>query len=102
MKEMENQSAQGGGKKQGTRLKYHQDYPADFKFDYKDPNTLWRFVMDGGKIVPSRIRKMSQAQQRDVTRAIKIARTLSLLPTSGFDFDNMHDPEHVSPVPFTY
>lgn len=94
-------SGNSGNKKSGTKFKYHQDYPADFEFDYKDPSTLARFIMEGAKIVPSRIRKMSQAQQRKVTRAVKIAKTLALLPSSGFDYDSMHDPEPVSPVPFS-
>ncbi len=90
-----------GNKKSSTRLKYHQDFPGTFLFDYKDPSTLARFIMEGAKIVPSRIRKMSQAQQRKVTRAVKIARSLALLPTAGYYYDDVHDPEPVSPAPFS-
>lgn len=89
-------------KKSGVRLKYRQEYPGKFKFDYKDPTTLGRFVMEGGKVVPARISKMSQAQQRTVTHAIKIARSLCLLPVATDHYDNWHGPEAISPQPFSY
>ena len=48
--------------------------------DYKDENLLSRFVTDRGKIVPSRITGACAPHQRKLTRAIKRARYLSLLP----------------------
>ena len=89
------------GKKANVRLKYRVEYPGKYNFDYKDPTTLSRFVMDGGKIVPSRISKMSRAQQRKVSKAVKIARTLALLPIGAFAHDGARNPEPISPQPFT-
>ena len=52
----------------------------DFRFDYKDPQQLRHFITDRGKIVPRRISGLTARQQRDLTRAIKRARNLALLP----------------------
>ena len=52
----------------------------DFVFDYKDPQTLKHFITERGKIVPRRISGLSARQQRALTRAIKQARIVSLLP----------------------
>ena len=51
-----------------------------FEFDYKDPQTLRHFITDRGKIVPRRISGLSAKQQRALTRAIKRARMIALLP----------------------
>lgn len=48
--------------------------------DYKDLELLARFVNDAGKITPSRITGTRAIYQRKVTKAIKIARYLSLIP----------------------
>ena len=50
------------------------------KIDYKDTKLLQRFVSERGKIVPSRITAVSSKKQRELTRAIKRARMLALLP----------------------
>lgn len=86
--------------KKNSRLKYRAEYPADFTFDYKDPVTLYRFLSEGGKIVPSRISKLSAFQQRAVTKAIKKARSIGLLPVGADAFDNFERPDLLSPVPF--
>lgn len=52
----------------------------DFEFDYKDPQTLKHFISERGKIVPRRISGLTAKQQRALTRAIKRARMISLLP----------------------
>ncbi len=52
----------------------------NFKFDYKDPQQLRHFITDRGKIVPRRVTGLSAKQQRDLTRAIKRARNIALLP----------------------
>ena len=52
----------------------------DFVFDYKDPQTLRHFITERGKIVPRRISGLSAKQQRALTRAIKRARVIALLP----------------------
>ncbi|MGY8993446.1 MAG: 30S ribosomal protein S18 [Rhodospirillales bacterium] len=48
--------------------------------DHKDIRLLQRFVSERGKIVPSRITAVSAKKQRALSRAIKRARFLSLLP----------------------
>lgn len=48
--------------------------------DYKDVRTLQSFISDRGKIVPSRISGNCAKCQRRLTRAIKQARVVALLP----------------------
>ncbi len=50
------------------------------QIDYKDIRLLQRFLSERGKIVPSRITAVSAKKQRDLSRAIKRARFLALLP----------------------
>lgn len=50
--------------------------------DYKDVKLLQRFISERGKIVPSRITAVSSGKQRELSRAIKRARFLALLPYS--------------------
>ena len=54
--------------------------PSAPKIDYKDVRLLQRFMSERGKIVPSRITAVSTKKQRELTRAIKRARFLGLLP----------------------
>ncbi len=48
--------------------------------DYKDIKLLQRFTSERGKILPSRITTVSRKKQRALSRAIKQARNLALLP----------------------
>ena len=50
------------------------------EIDYKDLETLKAFVSETGKIVPSRITGTKARYQRQLAKAIKSARFLSLLP----------------------
>ncbi len=50
------------------------------KIDYKDVKLLSRYLSERGKIVPSRITAVSAKKQRELSRAIKRARNLALLP----------------------
>jgi small subunit ribosomal protein S18 len=50
--------------------------------DYKDLNLLKSFITETGKIVPSRITGTSARYQRQLSRAVKRARYLALLPYS--------------------
>ncbi|MCU7938072.1 MAG: 30S ribosomal protein S18 [gamma proteobacterium symbiont of Bathyaustriella thionipta] len=50
------------------------------EIDYKDLATLKNYVMENGKIVPSRITGTSAKYQRQLSTAIKRARYLALLP----------------------
>ncbi|MCH7996527.1 MAG: 30S ribosomal protein S18 [Chloroflexi bacterium] len=48
--------------------------------DYKDPVRLRRFISDRGKIEPRRKTGTCAKHQRALTRALKRARTIALLP----------------------
>lgn len=50
------------------------------EIDYKDISMLKNYITESGKIVPSRITGTSSKYQRQLSRAIKIARYLSLIP----------------------
>jgi len=50
------------------------------EIDYKDLATLKNYVMENGKIVPSRITGTSAKYQRQLSSCIKRARYLALLP----------------------
>lgn len=76
----------GGGAGGGKRPFFRRRKTCPFsgsnapKIDYKDTKTLFRFVSERGKIVPSRITAVSAKKQRELSRAIKRARFLALLP----------------------
>ena len=48
--------------------------------NYKDVNTLSRFLTESGKILPKRTTKVTAAFQRQLGTAVKRARYLSLIP----------------------
>jgi small subunit ribosomal protein S18 len=48
--------------------------------DYTNTKMLGRFINDQGKILPKRITGITAKQQRAVTKAIKYARHLALMP----------------------
>lgn len=48
--------------------------------DYKDVPRLQKFITEKGKILPSRISGACSRHQRKLSRAIKHARAISLLP----------------------
>lgn len=50
------------------------------EIDYKDTNTLIKFITDRGKILPRRITGVSAKHQRLLNNAIKRARHMALLP----------------------
>ncbi|CAN5769688.1 30S ribosomal protein S18 [soil metagenome] len=52
----------------------------DEKIDYKDVDLLRKYVTERGKILPRRISGLTAKQQRDLTKAIKRARIVALLP----------------------
>jgi small subunit ribosomal protein S18 len=53
---------------------------AKLAITYKDVNTLKQFVTERGKIIPRRISGNCARHQRSLTRAIKQARLLALIP----------------------
>ena len=53
----------------------------DSKFiNYKNIDILKRYITETGKIVPGRVSGVTSSQQRKITRAIKVARYMALLP----------------------
>ena len=50
------------------------------KIDYKDIDLLKLFITEQGKIPPRRATGVTVQQQRQIAKAIKRARILSLLP----------------------
>ncbi|MGC8737230.1 MAG: 30S ribosomal protein S18 [Candidatus Hydrogenedens sp.] len=48
--------------------------------DYKDTNLLRHYITERGKIIPRRITGTTAKQQHMLTRAIKLARQIALLP----------------------
>ena len=50
------------------------------KIDYKDIDLLKLFITEQGKILPRRATGVTVQQQRQIAKAIKRARALSLLP----------------------
>tara|TARA_B100000963_G_C22336111_1_gene540832 strand:+ start:62 stop:334 length:273 start_codon:yes stop_codon:yes gene_type:complete len=47
--------------------------------DYKDIRLLSRYITEKGKIIPSRITGVSRKKQKELAKAIKRARFLSLI-----------------------
>ncbi|MBL0318028.1 MAG: 30S ribosomal protein S18 [Alphaproteobacteria bacterium] len=52
----------------------------DVHVDYKDVKLLQGFISERGRILPSRITSVSAKKQRQLKKAIKLARVLALLP----------------------
>ena len=96
---MEKENKDSGNRK-NVRSKYRTEYTGDHNFDYKDPASLHRFISDGGKITPARISKLSIAQQKGVSSAVRKARNLALLPSGTDAYDYHSRAESISPVPF--
>ena len=47
--------------------------------DYKNIKLLKRYISDSGRILPSRVTSVSHKKQKELSKAIKRARTLALL-----------------------
>jgi len=54
----------------------------ELRIDYKDTRILTQFITERGKITPSRITGNCAHHQRQLTTAIKRARSIALLPFS--------------------
>ena len=50
------------------------------QIDYKDINTLKKYITEAGKIIPSRVTGTKSHYQKQLAKAIKRARFLALLP----------------------
>jgi len=51
--------------------------------DYKDVNTLKKYITEGGKILPRRMTGTCAKHQRVLANAIKRARLVDILPFKG-------------------
>lgn len=49
-------------------------------FDYRDDRKLRRFINEQGKIIPRRITGLTAKEQRLLTKSIKWARHLAIIP----------------------
>lgn len=50
------------------------------EIDYKDIETLKEYIMESGRMVPSRVTGVKAKYQRQLSKAIKRARLVALLP----------------------
>lgn len=82
------------------KTKFRPDYPIGFVFDYKNPTDLGRFIAEGAKIIPSRLSKLSNRQQRKLALEVKRARNLGLLPSGIAAYSRFYKSKLISPKPF--
>lgn len=91
------ESGEEGGESRSAPMGYFRAQPLDLglrkkrksdpftedktlTIDYKDPRTLQRFMSERGRILPRRMTGLTAHNQRMVTRAVKRAQHLALLP----------------------
>jgi small subunit ribosomal protein S18 len=55
-------------------------YELPKNFNYTDVNILKQFITETGKIIPARVTGVTASNQRKLTKYIKIARFLALIP----------------------
>ena len=70
----------GGGRRFGRRRVCRFCADNTIPIDFKDTNTLKYFTSERGKIIPRRISGNCQKHQKHVSKAIKQARNVALLP----------------------
>jgi len=49
-------------------------------FNYKNTDLLKRYITETGKIIQARVSNITASEQRKLTKSVKIARFLALLP----------------------
>jgi len=52
----------------------------EYFIDYKDEKRLMKFINERGKIIPRRISGTCSKHQRQVSRAVKRARQMAIIP----------------------
>ena len=67
-------------RKRKYAVKRKRSLDLEVAIDYKNAEGLKRFITERGKIIPRRISGATQEQQRKITRAVKRARYLALIP----------------------
>tara|TARA_B100001248_G_C26998976_1_gene282483 strand:+ start:160 stop:435 length:276 start_codon:yes stop_codon:yes gene_type:complete len=60
--------------------------PGSPEIDYKDIRLLSRYITEKGKIIPARITGVSRKKQKELAKAIKRARYLSLISYTNKTF----------------
>lgn len=77
----------GGGRRTGGRRGFRRRVrvcafcaDSNLEIDYKQPDMLWRYLTDRGKIRPRRQTGACARHQRELAVAIKRARHLAMLP----------------------
>jgi small subunit ribosomal protein S18 len=80
MSDREDFEERGEGRRGARRKRVSPLADPNVVIDYKNPQLLKHFLTDRGKVVPARITGVSARQQRAITKAIKRARLLALLP----------------------
>ena len=76
----DDRSGRGKGAKVFFKKKVCKFCIQKLKTDYKEADTLRRFITERGKILPRRITGTCAKHQRAVALAIKQARSIALLP----------------------
>ncbi|HBS03864.1 MAG TPA: 30S ribosomal protein S18 [Leptospiraceae bacterium] len=71
-----------GGRQGGGRYRKRVLDTRNITIDYKNPETLERFISKTGKILPRRMTGATARVQRKIAREIKRARMINLLPFS--------------------
>jgi small subunit ribosomal protein S18 len=79
-REGEDRTGRGGKGKVYFKKKVCKFCIQKLKIDYKDADTLRRFITERGKILPRRITGTCAKHQRTLAMAIKRARIIALLP----------------------
>ncbi len=75
----------GGGRRRGGRRRRRTYCPDGKCFDYKDVDTLRRYITEMGKIKPRRQTGNCARCQRQLAREIKRARHMAMLPYVATD-----------------
>ena len=77
-------SGGGGGNDKGGKTFFKKKVcrfcTQKLKIDYKEPDSMRRFITERGKILPRRITGTCAKHQRYVAESVKKARILALLP----------------------
>jgi small subunit ribosomal protein S18 len=75
----------GSGRRGGGGKRKVDPFVLDktLKIDWREPQTLSRFITERGKIVPRRVSGVTAKNQRKLAKAIKTSRQMGLLPYGG-------------------
>ncbi|GEM_PF-2431960 len=82
-REMKKRRAPAGAAPQLMRGRRKSIRIEDGEINYKNLRFLQQFVTERGKIVPRRVSGVSAHQQREISRAVKLARQIAFLSYTG-------------------